>query len=137
MGKATKTWPDHLEEAVVAPNHHILPALKFSPKELLLGQVINTPQTDLANCTSAIQLSDANVHMAYVTQQRLDSYEAIVQHAVKRKAVFDKRVLACSPREVIFSAAQLIQFFYSNQHNMLEARHKVILKWSPPHCITK
>jgi hypothetical protein len=122
---------------VVALNHRILPALKFSPKELLLGQVINTPRTDLANCTSAIRLSDANVHMAYVAQQRLDGYEAIVQHAVKRKATFDKRVLARSPREVIFSAGQLVQFFYSNQHNTLEARCKVIPKWSPPHRITE
>jgi hypothetical protein len=41
--------------------------------------------------------------MAYITQQHLDSYEAMVQHAIKRKAAFDKRVLARSPREVIFS----------------------------------
>jgi hypothetical protein len=135
--KLPRTWSDHLEEAVVALNHRILPALKFSPKELLLGQVINTPRTDLANCTSALQLSDANVHMAYVAQQRLDGYEAIIQHAIKRKAVFDKWVLARSPREVIFAVGQPVQFFYSSQHNTLEARRKVIPKWSPPHHIVE
>lgn len=36
-------WPDHLDDAIVTLNHHILPALKFSPKELLLGQIVNTP----------------------------------------------------------------------------------------------
>jgi hypothetical protein len=84
------SWPNHLEKAVTALNYRILPALKFSPKELLLGKVINTPRTDLANSASALRLSDVNVHMAYVAQQRLDGYEAIVQHAIKRKATFDK-----------------------------------------------
>jgi hypothetical protein len=131
------SWPNHLEEAVTALNYRILPALKFSPKELLLGKVINTPRTDLANSASAPRLSDVNVHMAYVAQQRLDGYEAIVQHAIKRKATFDKRVLARSPREVVFEKGQLVQFFHSSTHNTLEAKRKLLPKWSPPHRITK
>ncbi|KAG2058733.1 hypothetical protein BDR06DRAFT_864441, partial [Suillus hirtellus] len=31
------SWPKNLEEAVAVLNYRILPALKFSPKELLLG----------------------------------------------------------------------------------------------------
>jgi transposase InsO family protein len=31
-------WPKHLDEAVTALNYRILPALKFSPKELLIGR---------------------------------------------------------------------------------------------------
>ncbi|KAG2345940.1 hypothetical protein BDR05DRAFT_833314, partial [Suillus weaverae] len=77
--------------------------------------------------------SDTNIHMAYIAQQHLDGYEATVQHAVKRKAAFDKRVLAHSPKEVVFSAGQLVQFFHSSLHSTLEARHKVLPKWSPPH----
>lgn len=131
------TWPNHLEEAVVVLNYCILPALKFSPKELLLGQVVNTLRTDLANCTSAIQILDANIHMAYIAQQHLDGYKATVQHAIKWKTVFDKRVLAHSPREVILSCRQLVQFFHSNIHNTLEAKRKLLLKWSSLHCIVK
>lgn len=131
------SWPDHLDEAVTALNNWILPALKFSLKELLLGMVINTPKTDLANSTSVLQPSDTNVHMAYIAQQRLDGYEATVQHAIKQKAAFNKCVLARSPREVIFEKGQLIQFFYSGAHNTLKARRKILLKWSPPHRITE
>ncbi|KAG2742816.1 hypothetical protein P692DRAFT_201651353, partial [Suillus brevipes Sb2] len=81
--------------------------------------------------------SDTSIHMAYVAQQHLDGYKATVQHAIKRKATFDKRVLARSPREVIFSKGQLVQFFYSSLHNTLEAKRKVLPKWSPPHRVTE
>ncbi|KAG2058734.1 hypothetical protein BDR06DRAFT_828510, partial [Suillus hirtellus] len=79
--------------------------------------------------------SDTNIHMAYVAQQCLDGYKATVQHTVKRKAVFDKHVLSCSPREVIFMKGQLIQFYYSGAHNTLEVKCKLLPKWSPPHHI--
>lgn len=131
------SWLKHFEEAVAALNCRILPALKFLLKELLLGQVINTPRTDIANCTSALRMSDTNIHMAYVAQQHLDRYEATVQHAAKRKAVFDNRVLSHSPREVIFTKGQLVQFYYSGAHNTLEAKCKILPKWSPPHRITE
>jgi len=37
-----KAWPDHLERAVRILNWRILPALKFSPKEIMLGLRILT-----------------------------------------------------------------------------------------------
>lgn len=37
-----KTWPEHFDEAIRTLNTCLLPALKFSPKELLLGLVVNT-----------------------------------------------------------------------------------------------
>lgn len=82
------------------------------------------PRTDITESTSALRLSDANTHIAYVGQQQLDGYDAMVRHAIKRKAVFDKRILARSPREVIFEVGQLIQFFHSSVHNTLEAKRK-------------
>lgn len=121
-------WPNHLDEAVTALNHRILPALKFSPKELLLGQIVNTPRTDITESTSALRPADANAHMAYVGQQQLDGYDATVRHAIKRKKAFDKRVLAHSPREVIFTKGQLVQFFHSSLHNTLEAKRKIRLE---------
>ena len=38
-----KSWPLHLDDAILALNTRILPNLKFSPKQLLLGMVVNTP----------------------------------------------------------------------------------------------
>jgi hypothetical protein len=75
--------------------------------------------------------------MAYVGQQQLDGYDATVHHAIKRKAVFDKQVLARSPREVIFTPGQLTQFYHSAVHNSLEARRKLLPKWSIPCRITE
>ncbi|KAG2754976.1 hypothetical protein P692DRAFT_201679363, partial [Suillus brevipes Sb2] len=78
---------------------------------------------------------DANAHMAYVGQQQLDGYDATVRHAIKCKKAFDKRVLAHSPREVIFTKGQLVQSFHSSLHNTLEAKRKILPKWSIPHHI--
>ena len=36
-----KTWPEHFEDAIHTLNGRLLPSLKFSPKELLLGLVVN------------------------------------------------------------------------------------------------
>lgn len=130
--KLPQSWPNHLDEAVTALNYRILPALKFSPKELLLGQVVNTPHTNLINSASALRLTDTGTHMAYVAQQQLDGYDATVRHAIKRKVAFDKRVLARSPREVIFSTGQLVQFFHSSLNTTYEAKRKILPRWSPP-----
>jgi len=91
--KLPLNWPDHLDDAITALNHRILPALKFLPKELLLRQVVNTPRTNLNNCISTTSAADIAIHMAYVAQQQLNSYDAAVLHAIKRKAMFNKHVL--------------------------------------------
>ena len=85
-----KSWPLHLDKAVLALNTRILPNLKFSPKELLLGKVVSTPRTPLANSDSVLLPQDINVHMAYVAQQHLDGYDTTIWHALKRKAAFDR-----------------------------------------------
>jgi hypothetical protein len=51
--------------------------------------------------------------------------------------MFDKQVLARSPREVIFTPGQLTQFYHSGIHNSLEAKRKLLPKWSIPCRITK
>jgi hypothetical protein len=40
-----KNWPDHLEEAIRTINTRLLPALHYSPKELLLGLVVNVSRS--------------------------------------------------------------------------------------------
>ncbi|TFY76260.1 hypothetical protein EWM64_g7752 [Hericium alpestre] len=75
-----KHWPDHLDEAVCILNNRLLPALKFTPKELLLGITVNTPLSTIAEAASVIRPGDADTHIAYVMQQHLDGYEAIIKH---------------------------------------------------------
>ena len=45
--KLLKTWPDHLDDAVCTLNSRLLPPLKYTPKELLLGLVLDTKRTPL------------------------------------------------------------------------------------------
>ncbi|KAJ3765042.1 hypothetical protein FB446DRAFT_834202 [Lentinula raphanica] len=45
--KLPNTWPERFDEAIRILNQRVLPALKFSPKELLLGLAVNTPRTSL------------------------------------------------------------------------------------------
>jgi hypothetical protein len=67
--KLPKSWPNYLEEAIKALNHWILPTLKFSPKELLLGIAINTPKLELEQATTEPSIEAAAIHMAYAAQQ--------------------------------------------------------------------
>jgi hypothetical protein len=97
-----RSWPDHLNSAVNALNHRILPALKFRPKELLLGMTINTPNTGPDAAETEPTYAEAAIQMAYVAQQCLDGYEATVKHAIARKNAFNKRMLK-GPGEVTFS----------------------------------
>ncbi|THV06373.1 hypothetical protein K435DRAFT_578258, partial [Dendrothele bispora CBS 962.96] len=75
---------------------------------------------------------DVDIQMAYAEQQRLDGYDAIVRHAVKRKKVFDKRVLKRHPGEVMFKKGQLVQIYRSDLDYTFRTERKLIPKWSPP-----
>ena len=127
--KLPKTWPDHLDEAVRALNNRFLPALKYTPKELLLGLVVDTKPTLLMDSTTQVSTTDVAVHMAYVAQQRLDGYDEVVRHAIKRKAMFNRRVLKWQCKEVIFMPGQLVQVYRS------DLDYTFLPKWSCPHRI--
>ena len=83
-------WPDHLEAAIRSINNRILPNLKYSPNELLLGLVINTRPTATAEVSAAPTTEEVETQMAYVDQHRFDSYSQIVEHAERHKATFDR-----------------------------------------------
>lgn len=130
------TWPKHLDSAIHALNNRLLPALKFTPKELLLGLVVNTRPTPLAESSSVLRPSDALTQIAYVEQQCLDCYEETVQHAIKRKAAFDKKLLQRVPGEVLFRPGQLVQVFHNNLDYTYKMDRKLLPKWSVPWRIT-
>lgn len=137
-GNLPRTWTDHLEDAVRALNNRILPALKYTPKELLLGLVVDTKRTNPEDATTnPINGADVAAHMAYVAQQRLDGYDEAIRHAIKRKAAFDRRVLQRHPGEVVFEKGHLVQIYRSDTDYTFKTDRKLIPKWSQPHRVTE
>ena len=134
--KLPKTWPDHLDDAVCTLNSHLLPALKYTPKELLLGLVIDTKCTPLTHSVTEVSQTDVAVHMAYVAQQRLDGYDEAVRHAIKRKTAFDCKVLKCQREEIVFVPGQLVQVYRSDLDYTFKTEKKILPKWSCPYRIT-
>jgi hypothetical protein len=130
--KLPVTWLDHLDDVVHALNHHEILALKFSPKELLLGLMANTLRTLVEDSASTLRQSDVLTQMVYVEQQCLDSYEETVHHALKRKAVCDKRILQQIPGEVIFKIGQLVQVYRNDLDYTFTMEWKLIPKWLVP-----
>jgi hypothetical protein len=127
-----RNWPEHLDETIQILNSRILPALKFSPKELLFGLVINTPSTNPSTSSEPVTADDVATQMAYIAQQRLDGYAEMVAHAIRRKSVFDKCILAHKPGEVVFYKGQLVQIYRSNLDYTFKTDRKLLPKWSPP-----
>ena len=125
-------WPDHLEEAVRCINNRILPNLKYSPNELLLGIVINTKPTLPSEIRGEPTADEVELQMAYIDNQRFDGYAQIVEHAHHRKAAFDKEVLSHPPREVIFRAGDLVQVYRSDLDYTFLTDRKLLPKFSAP-----
>lgn len=128
----TTRWSDHFETAIKHLNTRILPSFKFSPKELLLGLVINTPRTPLNDTTNQPTPDEAHVHSAYVSQQRNDALANAVANAIKRKAVFSRRVVSEHQGEVVFEPGQLVQVYASDIDSNFKASRKIIPRWSAP-----
>ena len=78
-------FADDFKETIKILNWQLLPALKFSTKELLLGLVINTKPSNATNTESPISQPDITTQMAYIAQQCLDGYMEAVAHALRRK----------------------------------------------------
>ena len=131
-----KSWPDHFDDAIKILNWRLLPSLKFSPKELMLGLVVNTKPSEPDTATTPTTELDTATQMAYVAQQRLDGYAEAITHAMKRKSTFDKRVLSRNPGEVTFSKGQLVQIYRSDLDYTFKTERKLLPKWSVPQRIT-
>jgi hypothetical protein len=125
-------WPDHLEAAVRCINNRILPNLKYSPNELLLGLIVNRTPTAPEDIGSEPSAEEVNTQMAYVDHQRFDGYAQIVDHAHRRKAAFDKQVQDRAPRETIFRAGDLVQVYRSDLDFTFQSDRKLLPKFSAP-----
>ena len=132
-----KTWPDHWDKAILILNWRILPALKFAPKELMLGMVVNTAHTPLEASASMLTPENIDQHMTYTAQQRLDRYAEAVRHAIRGKATFDKKVRKSKTGEVIFTKGQLVQVFDSSLAMTLRTERKLQAIWLGPHQVSE
>ncbi|KAG6825259.1 hypothetical protein H0H92_004261 [Tricholoma furcatifolium] len=126
-------WPNHFDNAITVLNRRLLPALKFTPKELLLGLVVNIRLTPVELSSQPVTPEDALVQMAYVEQQRLDGYSEAVAHAVRRKTAFNRKVLGKGPGEVIFLSGDLVQVYRNDLDYTFKSDRKLLPKWSRPH----
>ena len=133
--KLSCTWLDHFDQAIQVLNWCILPALKFSQKEILLGLIVNTTKTPLESSITLAAPSDINIHMAYTAQQHLDGYAEAIHHALKCKAAFDKQVLK-EGGEMIFEKGELVQMYWNDLAKTLSTDHKLYPMWSEPRHIT-
>jgi hypothetical protein len=79
-----------------------------------------------------LQEDDLAVQFAYMDQLRVDAYSQIADHAQRRKAVFDKNVLAKAPKEVVFRAGWLAQVYRSDLDYTFKTERKTEPKWSAP-----
>jgi len=98
----------------------------------MLGLVINTNPTPTADTVTPTDTEQIGIHQAYVQQQRLDGYAHTIEHAVRRKGTFDKRLLAKFPREVIFTPGQLVQVYRNDLTYTFKTERKLLPRWSPP-----
>jgi hypothetical protein len=102
-------WPKHLDTAIKDLNNRILPSLKYSPNKLLLGLIVNSRYSDTPDEIEPPTEKDIDIHLSLAEQQRLDGYAAIVDHAAKRKDVFDTKLQQKAPRIVEFQTGNLGQ----------------------------
>jgi len=135
--KLPATWPDHFDKAIHILNWCILPTLKFCPKEILLGLVVNTSKTPMEVSSSFLPPSDIDTHMTYVVQQHLDGYAEAVHHTVQWKAAFDHKVTKSRAGVVVFDKGQLVQVYNNKLALTLGTERKLVLLWSPPCCMAE
>ncbi|KAI0066289.1 hypothetical protein BV25DRAFT_1774866, partial [Artomyces pyxidatus] len=75
---------------------------------------------------------DVEQHMADAEQQRLDGYSLTAEHAHRRKAAFDKRVVSAAPGEVTFRRYDLVQIHKTALGLTHSTNRKLLPQWSTP-----
>jgi transposase InsO family protein len=129
------SWPEHLDTAVKNLSDRILPSLKFSPNELLLGLPLNAGHTSSPEDIELPTEEEIAVHMALAEQRWLDGYAATVDHAAKRKSAFDKKLLQRAPRNVVFQPGDLVQVHATEWVHTFASIKKLTPMWSVLHRI--
>ncbi|EGN97677.1 hypothetical protein SERLA73DRAFT_75337 [Serpula lacrymans var. lacrymans S7.3] len=112
IDKTPAKWPLQLTTAIAQMNSRVLPSLGFSPRELLMGIVLTDAERPKApqdgTATANIELTE--IHMAFVDGFRAEVFLKTLEHAGKRKAIFDKKV-----KLVMFEERQLVQMYIGKE----------------------
>ena len=90
-------------------------------------------QTPLAVSSAELAESDIRIQNQYVTQQNLDAYSHMVEHAAKRKAAFDRKVALSRDGVIEYKRGDLVQIRYSRLDLTLSTEAKLLPRWGTPH----
>ena len=124
-------WTEYLDEAVRSMEDRILPALGFTPRELLWGRRETTGDRERRTRETETTQEDAVHHFTFADLVRSQGYAAALTEAARRKAQFDDKV-----HPVEFRAGDLVQVYNSKLDMTYETRAKLTLNWSPPQIVT-
>lgn len=111
-------------------NDQILPALHYTPIELLTGSIVNTVPTLLAEATTTPLVDNIEKQLAYTRQQQMDVYSHIVEHANEREAIFNAKIDESRINNpVVFHINDLVQVYRSDLDYMFHTACKFLPKW--------
>ena len=90
-------------------------------------------QTPLAVSSAELAESDIRIQNQYTTQQNLDTYSHMVEHAAKRKAAFDCKVTSSCDGVIEYKRGDLVQIQDSRLDLTLLMEAKLLPRWGTPH----
>ncbi|QRW01584.1 Retrovirus-related Pol polyprotein from transposon [Ceratobasidium sp. AG-Ba] len=120
-------WPKHLTTAVSQLNDRVLDSLGYTPRELMTGLLSGERRAELgrAAITRAVQDVDTNLALTYSLRQ--DAYAKALEHAAKRKKVFDKKA-----RVIDYQLGDLVQKYDARLDETHSSMRKLTPRWSGP-----
>ncbi|RXW12800.1 hypothetical protein EST38_g13053 [Candolleomyces aberdarensis] len=89
----------------------------------------------MEDASAEVTPEDVSLQMVYVSQQHLDGYSQMVDHAHRRKEVFDRHVLSQTSKEVVFRAGDLVQVYRNDLEYTFKMERKLVPKFSAPRCV--
>jgi len=111
-------------------NDQILPALGFTPCELLWGQCEKTGEKLTVEKETETTEHDTTHHLIFTELLRSQGYTDALVEATRRKACFDDQV-----HPVEFNAGDLVQVYNSKLDVTYKTKAKLLPHWSPPQII--
>lgn len=121
------SWPKHLMTAVSQLNDRVLPSLLYSPRELLTGQLSAERRAQLSFPARTPTSQEVDVNMALTFSLRQDAYAHALEHANKRKRVFDRKT-----RAIEYQPGDLVQRYDARWDETHSSERKLVPRWSGP-----
>ncbi|QRV78737.1 Retrovirus-related Pol polyprotein from transposon [Ceratobasidium sp. AG-Ba] len=120
-------WPKHLKTAVAQLNDRVLPSLGYTPQELMTGQLSAERRAEIGNALSNRAVTDADINLALTYSLQQDGFANALEHAKRRKKVFDRRV-----RAVEYAPGDLVQKYDARLDETHSTLRKLAPRWSGP-----